>query len=97
MESSDTTQQGKGGRGEKYSLTAYLVALFAVVIALVMLSYFVNSRDSGRRVEDLQQHSDRVLELEEKITALEERVSALEGVLDEYKAIEKQEGDMKNA
>jgi|GEM_PF-1807747 len=89
MESSDTTQQVKGVRGEKYSLTAYLVALFAVVIALVLLSYFVNSKDSGRQVDDLQQHSDRVLELEEKIAALEERVSVFEGVLDEYKAIEK--------
>lgn len=83
------SKQPRRGRGETYSLTAYLVILFIVVIALVLLSYFVNARDSGQLLDDFsQRHNDRVTQLEERIDDLEERVSELEKIIADYPAID---------
>lgn len=60
------------GRGEKYSITAYLVLLFVVVIALVLLSYFVNSRGSDERIDEFSfEQNTRVSVLEGRLTELE--------------------------
>lgn len=73
----------------KYSITGYLVLLFAVVIVLVLLSYFVNQNDSDQWKNDFSQaHNDKVALLEQRVQALEERVSQLELTLDKFEGKE---------
>lgn len=71
----------------KYSIVTYLVILFAVVIALVLLSYFVQQRrDDSEMLSFRTEHLTRMDRLEEQVSAQEERIKALEEKLDSLEA-----------
>jgi len=83
--SSHPEKQEPGQRQPKYSIVTYLVILFAVVIALVLLSYAVqrvwasSELDVFRRehLSRMDQLELRVEEQAETIEALEQQLSAL--------------------
>ena len=61
-------QRSPGGRSPS-PLLAYLIALFAVAFALLLLSYFMQQRRSDRQL---------ISELKEQISVLTEKVEYLE-------------------
>lgn len=73
----------KGGRQPKYSIVSYLVILFAVVIALVLLSYAVQrSRQSSDLDTFRSEHLTRLDQLEIQTDTLETQAEELTSRLD---------------
>lgn len=76
-----------GEKQKKYSIITYLVILFAVVIALVLLSYFVQlRRDNSDMASFRNEHLTRLGRLEEQAAAQEERLGVLEEKLNTLEA-----------
>ena len=51
MDDKKTPGTGDGGKGTKYSLKTYLITMLAVVLAVVVLSYFVQQRHSEHQMD----------------------------------------------
>ena len=85
----DKEKRSDGVGGTKYSVTAYLIVFFVLVIALVLLSYFVQgSRSSSsyaqlrtEYLQSLEQHGDRLDDLYAELGAQHARIEALEQAL----------------
>jgi hypothetical protein len=59
------------GKTPKYSLKTYLIAMLAVVLAVVVLSYFVQQRHSDRQIYSFSEtHGDRAELMEGCLDAL---------------------------
>lgn len=102
---SETEAPENAGRGAKYSVVGYLVIFFVLVIALVLLSYFVEGRRTSSSYallrseyqESLERHRDRLDELRGELDAQKEAAAALESSLAEEseaaRALEKRAED----
>lgn len=63
----------------KYPLLPYIIAMFLVVIAIVLVSYFAQMRNSNEQIIKYnQQHSTRYENYESRLDELEIRIEALE-------------------
>ena len=75
---------GKNGKTPRYSIVTYLVLLFVVVIALVLLSYAVQRSRQSSDLDDFRsEHFLQLDQLEARIDALEARVEELEAQVQE--------------
>ncbi|MEG0035324.1 MAG: hypothetical protein RR147_05635 [Oscillospiraceae bacterium] len=68
----------KSNPQRKYPILPYLLAMFAAVIALVLLSYFAQSRNSQQISEYSEAHSYKIEDLSAKVDELESRVDEIE-------------------
>ncbi len=90
----ETEAPAETGRGTKYSVVTYIAIFFVLVVALVLLSYFVQGRRSSSsyatlRLEyqqDLEQHRDRLNALEAQLAAQAGELEALRETLSEREA-----------
>ena len=71
----------------KFSIVTYLVILFVLVIALVLLSYFVErSRDSDALALFRSEHMTRLNQIEQRLDALERDVTDAAAAITELDA-----------
>ena len=71
----------------KFSIVTYLVILFVLVIALVLLSYFVErSRDSDALALFRSEHMTRLNQIEQRLDALETDVTDAAAAITELDA-----------
>lgn len=85
----DKEKRSEAAGGTKYSVAAYLIVFFVLVIALVLLSYFVQGRRNSSSyaqlrteyLQSLEQHGDRLDDLYGEIGAQQARIEALEQAL----------------
>ena len=64
---------------KKYPVMPYIIGLLVAVIALVMLSYFVQRRNSNMQMDEYGElHSTQIEEINQRIDALETRITDLE-------------------
>lgn len=84
----------KSEKQPKFSIVTYLVILFVLVIALVLLSYFVErSRDSDALALFRSEHMTRLSQIEQRIDALEEALAAAAQAFDTGQVQLKAEAD----
>ena len=83
----------------KYSVSVYVIILFAAVMVLIMLSYFVQQRNSSQAISDItEQHSQFSTQALQNIEELQNKNIALMDELDEKDAeIEKLQAELEDA
>lgn len=64
---------------KKYPLLPYILAMFVVVVALVLVSYFAQQRSNSEQMSQYsEQHTSQFEQYDERLNDLETRVTALE-------------------
>lgn len=64
---------------KKYPVQPYIIGLLIAVVTIVLLSYFVQRRNSNQQMSEYGQlHSTQIEEINQRIDALETRISILE-------------------
>ncbi|NLW64950.1 MAG: hypothetical protein GXY26_01775, partial [Clostridiales bacterium] len=60
-------------------LLPYIIAMFLVVIAIVLVSYFAQARNNNEQISEYNhQHRIRYDDYESRLDELEDRIEALE-------------------
>ena len=63
----------------KYPIKPYIIGLLVTVVAIVLLSYFVQKRNSNIQMNEFGElHSTQIEEINQRIDALEVRITDLE-------------------
>ena len=64
---------------KKYPVQPYIIGLLVAVIAIVLLSYFVQRRNNNLQMSEFGElHTTQIEEINQRIDALETRISILE-------------------
>lgn len=64
---------------KKYPVQPYIIGLLVAVVAIVLLSYFVQKRNSNMQMSEFGElHSTQIEEINQRIDALETRIGVLE-------------------
>ena len=64
---------------KKYPVQPYIIGLLVAVVAIVLLSYFVQKRNNNLQMNEFGQlHTTQIEEINQRIDALETRIAILE-------------------
>jgi len=95
----ETAKPEKERAGQRYSVSVYVSIFFAVVVCVVLLSYFMQQRSSAEALENLTaQHNQfsisalqKIEELQDANVAYAEQIGALEA---QVSALEEENGEL---